>query len=243
MKLRQSHGNILYEIKSYDRIETTKQGLLEEIGLLNIRNEEPRDYETVENITRDAFYNLYIPGCVEHYLVRTMRNHTDFIRELDLVLELDHKVIGYIMYTKATLTDEAGTVKNILTFGPLCIEPKYQRRGYGKLLIQHSAEKAVSMGYDIIVIFGAPSNYVSSGFVSCKKYNICVEGDQFPSAMLVRELRPGVLDGRKWYYRDSPVMTVSPEDANAYDDTLIPKERKHTPAQEEFFIMSHSFVE
>lgn len=211
--------------------------------MLNIRNEEPGDYETVENITREAFYNLYIPGCVEHYLVHTMRNHEDFIRELDFVLELDGKVIGYIMYTKATLTDEAGNVKNILTFGPLCIEPEYQRRGYGKLLIRHSVEKAASMGYDIVVIFGMPSNYVSSGFVSCKKHNVCVEGDKFPAAMLIRELKPGVLDGRKWYYKESPVMAVLPEDANAYDDTLIPKERKHTPAQEAFYIMSHSFVE
>ena len=110
--------------------------------MLNIRNEEPRDYGTVENITRDAFYNLYIPGCVEHYLVHTMREHDDFIQELDFVLELDGVVIGYIMYTKAALTDDDGNVKNILTFGPLCIEPEHQRRGYGKLLIQHSFEKS-----------------------------------------------------------------------------------------------------
>ena len=81
--------------------------------MVSIRNEEPRDYEIVENITRNAFYNLYMPGCVEHYLVHIMREHQDFIRELDFVLELDDKVIGYIMYTKTTLTDEAGNVKNI----------------------------------------------------------------------------------------------------------------------------------
>lgn len=211
--------------------------------MLNIRNEELKDYEIVENITRDAFYNLYIPGCMEHYLVHTMREHEDFIRELDFVLELDGEVIGYIMYTKATLTDESGKGKNILTFGPLCIDPKYQRIGYGKLLIRHSFEKAAVMGYDTVVIFGAPTNYVSSGFVSCKKHHICVEGDKFPAAMLVRELKPGALDGRRWYYKDSPVMNVQPEDALAYDDTLSPKERKHTASQEEFYIMSHSFVE
>ena len=211
--------------------------------MLNIRNEEPRDYKIVENITRNAFYNLYIPGCVEHYLVHNMREHEDFVRDLDLVLELNDEVIGSIMYTKATLTDTLGNVKNILTFGPLCIDPNYQRRGYGKLLMKNSFEKAVAMGYDTVVIFGAPYNYVSSGFVSCKKYNICVEGDKFPAAMLVKELKPDVLDGRKWYYKDSPVMAVLPEDAYAYDDTLTPKVRKHTSTQEEFYIMSHSFVE
>lgn len=211
--------------------------------MLNIRNEEQGDYEIVENMTRDAFYNLYVPGCVEHYLVHTMRDHPDFIRELDFVLELDGQVIGYIMYTKATLTDEAGNVKDIVTFGPLCIEPRHQRRGYGKLLIRHSLERAAAMGYDAVVIFGMPSNYVSAGFVSCKKHNICVEGDKFPTAMLVQELRPGALDGRRWYYKDSPVMAVLPEDADAYDAALPPKERKRIPAQEEFDIISHSFLE
>ncbi len=211
--------------------------------MLIIRNEEIRDYEIVENITRNAFYNLYVPGCIEHYLVRTMRGHNDFIHELDFVLELDGTVIGNIMYTKATLTDDNGNEKNILTFGPLCIEPEYQRKGYGKLLIQHSFEKALAMGYDTVVIFGSPSNYVSSGFVSCKKHNICVEGGKFPAAMLVKELKTGALDGRKRYYKGSPVMEVLPEHANAYDDTLPPKERKYTPTQEEFYIMSHSFVE
>lgn len=211
--------------------------------MLTIRNEEPRDYEIVETITRNAFYNLYIPGCVEHYLVRIMREHKDFIHELDFVLELDDKVVGYIMYTKATLTDNEGNVKNILTFGPLCIEPEHQRKGFGKLLIQHSFEQAASMGYDTVVILGMPSNYVSSGFVSCKKHNVCVRGDKFPAAMLVRELTPGVLDGRRWYYEESPVMSVLPDDAMAYDGTLSPKERKHTHTQEEFYIMSHSFVE
>lgn len=208
-----------------------------------IRREEPQDYEIVETITRNAFYNLYVPGCVEHYLVHTMRGHEDFIPELDFVLELDGEIVGYIMYTKATLTDAQGHEKNILTFGPLCIAPEHQRRGFGKMLMQHSFEKALAMGYDTIVIFGMPSNYVSSGFVSCKKYNVCVQGDKFPAAMLVKELKPGALDGRKWYYADSPVMAVLPEDANAYDDTLPPKERKHTPAQEAFYIMSYSFLE
>ena len=210
--------------------------------MLTIRREEPRDYETVESITRDAFYNLYIPGCMEHYLVHIMRDHEDFIPELDFVLELDSKIAGYIMYTKATLTDDAGNTKDIVTFGPLCIAPANQRRGYGKLLMQHSFEKAAAMGYDTVVIFGMPSNYVSSGFVSCKKYNICTPDGQFPAAMLVRELRPGALDGRRWRYRDSPVMAVLPEQAEAYDNTLPPKERRHMPSQEAFYIMSNSFL-
>ena len=208
-----------------------------------IRNEEAKDYQAVEKMTREAFYNQYIPGCVEHYLVHVMREHADFIPELDFVLEVDGEVAGNIMYTRAPLNDTAGEKKEILTFGPLCIAPQYQRRGYGKRLMQHSFEKAVSLGYDVIVIFGAPSNYVSSGFWCCKRFHICTENDKFPAAMLVKELVPHALDGIKWYYHESTAMAIEEADALRYDETLEKKERKHQPSQEEFYIMSHSFVE
>lgn len=208
-----------------------------------IRNERIDDYSIVEEITRKAFYNLYVPGCMEHYLVHIMREHEDFIPELDFVLELEGDVIGNIMYTKAKLTDENGNVKEILTFGPVSILPAYQRMGYGKLLMEHSFEKAIELGYDAIVIFGSPVNYVSRGFKSCKKYNVCIENGKYPAAMMVKELLPNALAGHKWIYQDSPVMAVSEEAAHNYDDTLEKMEKKYQPSQEEFYIMSHAFVE
>jgi len=107
-----------------------------------IRNEEKPDYNKVEEITRKAFYNVYVPGCDEHYLVHIMRDHEDFVPELDFVMEIDGNIIGNIMYTKAILTDREGSEKEILTFGPLCILPEYQRMGYGKMLMEHFFEKA-----------------------------------------------------------------------------------------------------
>lgn len=211
--------------------------------MIKIRNETEADYKIVEEITRKAFYNLYIPGCTEHYLVHIMREHKDFIPELDLVLELDGQVIGNIMYTRAKLVDEAGREKNILTFGPVSIMPKYQRRGYGRQLIEASFERAVSLGYDVIVIFGSPANYVSRGFQSCKRHHICSGDGKFPAAMMVKELVPHALDGRKWFYQDSPVMAVSEEEALRYDDTLEEMKKEYRPSQEEFYIMSHSFME
>ena len=98
-----------------------------------------------------------------------MRSHKDFLQELDLVIEVDHQIIGNIMYTKAKLVDESGEEKEILTFGPVCILPEYQRKGYGKILMEHSFKQADALGYDVIVIFGNPGNYVSRGFKSCKK--------------------------------------------------------------------------
>lgn len=208
-----------------------------------VRNKEPKDWAVVERITRQAFYNLYVPGCVEHYLVHIMREHEDFIPELDFVLELDGQVIGNIMYTKAKLTDENGTEKEILTFGPVSIHPAYQRMGYGKMLMEHSFQAAIQLGYDTIVIFGSPANYVSRGFKCCKKYNVCIENGKYPAAMMVKELIPHILDGHKWLYQDSTVMAISEEEAERYDDTLEPMEKKYLPSQDEFYIMSQAFIE
>ena len=99
------------------------------------------------------------------------------------------------------------------------------------------------MGYEAIVIFGSPANYVARGFQSCKKFQVSVEGGKYPAAMMVKELIPGALGGRHWTYYDSPVMAISVEDAIRYDDTLPKLERRHLPSQEEFYIMSRSFVE
>ncbi len=211
--------------------------------MLHIRNETQADRQTVEDITRRAFYNIYAPGCTEHYLVRVMRDHRDFIPELDFVAELDGQIIGSVMYTKATLTGGDGAVKNVLTFGPVSIEPGRQRKGYGGQLLSHSFRRAAELGWDVIVIFGSPANYVGLGFKSCQKFNVCLEDGRFPAAMMVKELREGALDGRKWVYRESPVMNVDPEEARRYDDTLEPMAREYRPSQEEFYIMSRSRVE
>jgi len=211
--------------------------------MLNIRNERESDYKNVEDITRKAFYNVYVPGCMEHYLVHIMRGHEDFIPELDFVIEVDGQTVGNIMYTKSKLTDEGGTEKEIVTFGPVSILPKYQRKGYGKMLIEHSLKRAAELGYEAVVIMGSPANYVGSGFQCCRKYNVCVEKGKYPAAMLVKELKSGALDGRLWFYSDSPVMNVDEREAQAFDDGLEKMEKKWMPSQEAFYIMSHAFVE
>ena len=211
--------------------------------MLNIRNERESDYKNVEDITRKAFYNVYVPGCMEHYLVHIMRGHEDFIPELDFVIEVDGQTVGNIMYTKSKLTDKGGTEKEIVTFGPVSILPKYQRKGYGKMLIEHSLKRAAELGYEAVVIMGSPANYVGSGFQCCRKYNVCVEKGKYPAAMLVKELKPGALDGRLWFYSDSPVMNVDEREAQAFDDGLEKMEKKWMPSQEAFYIMSHAFVE
>lgn len=209
-----------------------------------IRLETANDYRETENLTREAFWNLNVPGCHEHYFVHILRQHEDFIPELDFVLEADGRIIGNVMYTKAKLVDENGTEKQILTMGPICVHPDYQRKGYSRILLEHTFEKAVEMGYDTVVNFGNPDNYVARGYKSCKKYNVCFEGDVFPAALLVKELKEGALDGRKWFYYPSNSESLC-DDVNAVEefDALFPKKEKaRQPSQEEFYIHSHSTI-
>ena len=210
-----------------------------------IRLETENDYREVENLTREAFWNVYKPGCDEHYFVHMMRNHPDFIPELAFVIEKDGKIIANIMYTRSWLEDEEGNRKEILSFGPVCVLPEYQRLKLGKKLIAHSFDVARKMGYDVNINFGNPPNYISSGFVSCKKKNVCYgREDNYPSALLVCELVPGVLDGKKWKYIESSAAECceNVEAVEKFDATFPPKEKKWQPSQEEFYIYSHSSV-
>lgn len=208
---------------------------------ITIRNETENDYRAVEELTREAFWNLNFPGCSEHYLVHVLRSHADFIPELDLVAEADGKIVGSIIYSKSKLTDEKGNEKDILTFGPLSVSPEYQRKGIGKALIEHSFIKAAELGYDTVVIFGSPSNYISRGFKSCKKYNVSLNG-YFPAAMLVKELKENALDGRNWNFSESSAFEIDEDAAEEFDKTFEPKEKAYSKSQEEFFIYSHSSI-
>ena len=143
------------------------------------------------------------------------------------------------MYTKAWLEDEAGNRKEILTFGPLSVAPDAQRQGIGKRLMEESFRIALQMGYDAVVIFGHPGNYVSSGFRSCARYNISLNGI-VPTAMLARELREKALDGRAWNHQESSAYEIVEAEAEAFDFQFPPMEKAYRPSQEEFFIYCHS---
>ena len=209
---------------------------------LVIRPETPQDYRTVEALVRDAFWNLYVPGCDEHYIAHVIRRHADFLPALSLVAVLDGHIVGSVMYTKARLTDEAGADKEVLTFGPLAVLPAFQRQGIGKALLNASFDRARAMEYDTIVIYGHPGNYVARGFKSCKKYNVSLEDGHFPTAMLVKELVPGTLDGRRWHYHESEAFSIDEADAQAFDARFPPREKAAAPSQEEFWIYSHSII-
>lgn len=209
---------------------------------LIIRKETENDYVAVEHMIREAFWNVYAPGCDEHYMVHVMRKHEDFIPELALVAELNGEIVGNVMYTKTKLVDEAGNEKSILSFGPIGVLPKVQRKGIGKAMLEYSFERAVELGYDAVVIYGNPANYVARGMKSCKRYNICNENGVFKASMLVKELKQDVFDGRKWFYHESAALNIDEKEVKKFDAQFEPKEKKFMPSQEEFFILSNAEI-
>jgi predicted N-acetyltransferase YhbS len=209
----------------------------------SIRNEQTGDHRIVEEITRKAFWNIHVPGCDEHYLVNIMRIHKDFIPELDLVLETKNSIIANIMYTKAKLINKSGNEKSILTFGPVSVLPKFQRKGYGKSLINYSFDIARKMEYEVIVIFGNPSNYVGLGFKSCRKFNISYGDGIYPTALLAKELKENAIDkNQSWIYQESEIYNIDKAKADQFDSGFEVLKKEIRPSQEEFYILSNSRV-
>ena len=113
---------------------------------LNIRNEKKEDYRAVENLIRESFWNVYRPGCLEHYVIHKLRDDVDFIPELSFVMELDGEIIGQNMFMKANIKADDGRDVPIMTMGPICIAPEFKGKGYGKILLDYSLERAREYG-------------------------------------------------------------------------------------------------
>ena len=133
------------------------------VRTMNIRLEQAQDYREVENLTREALWNVYRPGCTEHYVLNQYRNNPDFIPELDFVVEENGHIIGHVMFSKAEITLDDGTVFPSWTFVPISIHPEYKRKGYGLKLLQHALEKAKAMGIGLLQMEGNIDFYKHAG--------------------------------------------------------------------------------
>lgn len=197
-----------------------------------IRLEEEKDYLEVENLIREAFWNVYRPGCYEHFIVHHLRKDKCFVKELDYVIELNQQIIASIVYAKGNLKLEDGTNENILLFGPVSVLPAYQHQGYGKRIINYTISKAKELGYQAIVITGNPEYYKKYGFKSCFHYDIFYEGmdktKQTPFFM-IKILDNRDIDKLKGVYRDPDCyLEIDKEELEIFDQ-LFPykiKEKK-----------------
>ncbi len=176
-----------------------------------IREERMEDYWDTEYVTQKAFWNLHHPGCDEHLLVHKMRKDPCYIPELSRVAEMNEKIVGMIMYSKAKVVD-GDKEYDVITFGPLCVEPSLQNTGIGGLLLRHTMELAREARYGAIIIFGEPGYYPKHGFTTCDHFGITTsKGENFDAFMGI-ELIPGGLEGVKGKFYESDVFENLPEE-------------------------------
>ena len=204
---------------------------------MNIRLEQPGEQRAVENLTREAFWNVYRPGCTEHYVLNQYRNNPDFIPELNLVMEEDGMLIGHVMYSRAELVLDDGTRRPSWTFGPISIHPDYKRKGYGLKLLKYSLEKARELGIGFLCMEGNINFYSQAGFDLASKLGIHYHAEPRDAEVpyfLAQELIPGWLNGVEATYcppRGYFVADEHPEAFEAYEATFPPKEKRFQPGQ------------
>lgn len=199
-----------------------------------IRHETKDDYRNVENLTRESFWNVYRPGCMEHYVLHCYRNDPAFVPGLDFIMELDGKLIGQIIFVRSEIDCDDGRKLPIMTFGPIGIAPEYKRRGYGKRLLDYSMEKACKMGAGALAITGNILFYGKSGFVPAKTKNIRYADDPDADYFLIKELIPGFLNGVSGSYKDPEgyfVCEKDPEAFERFEATFPKKEKQKLPGQ------------
>ncbi|WP_010256047.1 GNAT family N-acetyltransferase [Treponema primitia] len=200
---------------------------------INLRLEEEKDYRIVEELTREAFWNVYFPGCGEHLLVHNLRKATEFIKELDFVAIYNNKLIGNIVYVKAKIKnmDKEYTV---LTFGPLSVSPEYQNNGIGSTLIKHTINLAKELGYRAIIIYGDPEYYKRFGFKESKEYTITNKDKKYPAALLVLELYPNALNGIKGIFDEGKSYEIDEKELEEFEKGFNKKEKGFAKTQDRF---------
>lgn len=202
-----------------------------------IRREQESDYRAVENLVREAFWNVYRPGCYEHYVLHRLRSDPAFVPELDLVMEKDGRLMGQNMFMRAVIRGDDGKSVPILTMGPICIAPSLKRQGYGKILLDHSLEKAAALGFGALCFEGNILFYGKSGFTYAGDFGIRYHGlpeGADASFFLCKELIPGYLNGVKGVYAPPEGYFAAEKDPaafEAFDALFPPKEKKKLPGQ------------
>lgn len=199
-----------------------------------IRLERKEEHREVESLVREAFWNVYRPGCLEHYVLNRLRNDPAFVRELDFVMEKDGKIIGQNMFMRAEISADDGRDIPIMTMGPICIAPQYQKQGYGKLLLDYSLEKAAELGCGALCFEGNIGFYGKSGFDYAKNFGLRYHGlpeDADASFFLCKELIPGYLDGISGVYAPPSGYFVDEQKAEDFDRQFPPKEKLFLPGQ------------
>ena len=199
-----------------------------------IRLEKTEEYHETENLVRESFWNVYRPGCLEHYVLNQLRNDPAFVAELDFVMEKDGRIIGQNMFMHAAIHADNGRKIPIMTMGPICITPELKRQGYGKILLDYSLEKARKLGCGAVCFEGNIDFYGRSGFTFASDFGIRYHGlpeGADASFFLCKELIPGYLNDITGEYATPQGYFVDETAAEEFDKEFPYKEKLKLPGQ------------
>ena len=200
----------------------------------HIRLERKEEYRQVETLVRESFWNVYRPGCLEHYVLNQLRNDPAFVSELDFVMEQNGQIIGQNMFMRAFIKADDGREIPIMTMGPICIANHLKRQGYGKILLDYSVEQAAKLGCGALCFEGNINFYGKSGFVFAREKSIRYHGlpkDADASFFLCKELVPGYLNGITGEYAPPAGYFVDEVKAEEFDKQFPPKQKLKLPGQ------------
>ncbi len=199
-----------------------------------IRLEKETEHRTVENLIRESFWNVYRPGCYEHYVMHVLRSDVAFVKELNFVMELDGELIGQAMFMRANIKAGDGRDISIMTMGPICIANSYKHQGYGKILLDFAMEKAAELGCGALCLEGNIDFYGKSGFTYASTFGIrypgVPEGEEVPF-FLCKELKEGYLEGITGEYATPEGYFVDDEAVEEFDKEFPVKEKLKLPGQ------------
>ena len=199
-----------------------------------IRLERKEEHRIVEHLVREAFWNVYRPGCLEHYVLHQLRNDPAFVPELDFVMEKDGQLIGQNMFMRAVINADDGREIPIMTMGPICITPELKRKGYGKILLDYSLEQAAALGCGALCFEGNIDFYGKSGFTFASEFGIRYHGlpeGEDASFFLCKELIPGYLNGITGEYATPQGYFVNEEEGEEFDRLFPHKKKEKLPGQ------------
>ena len=186
-----------------------------------LKKEEEKDFFDVEKLTREAFWNVYRPGCCEHLVLHKLRKSRSFIPELDFIALDNKKIVGNIVYSKGKIVNSNRKEHNVLTFGPISVLPSHQKKGIGSKLISHTIKIAQDLGFKAIIIFGDPNYYKRFGFENAEKFNIQTSDGANFDAFMVKELYKGSLDDIYGNFYQDNSFHVEDEEVEEFDKKFV----------------------
>jgi predicted N-acetyltransferase YhbS len=198
---------------------------------ISIRLEEEKDFRYVEFLTREAFWDLYKPGCCEHLIVHKMRKEPAYVKELSYIAEEEYIIVGNIIYSKAKVVNDQTKEFEVLCMGPISVLPSHQRKGIGSLLMTRSIEKAKELGFKAVIIFGNPDYYKRFGFINAKNYNIKTSTGENFDAFMVLELTNGALNGISGRFYEDKVFETEDKELELFEGQFPFKEKHITGTQ------------